>query len=396
MTVGKNSSRRSERGKSRFENEPDRESLLKELPVAWETDDGFASRLSPKSRWNIISLDCWADPRKTSAWALEMMGTIGMQRFQREFLRNWTLSTQSPFFPEYTTRGGDRTFVRSFTSVGSSDLLLGLDFGFRRPAVVAGQVNERKTRAYVLREWMPQNISALAFMEVVEWLVGELPEQEVGPEGLRHILDLRRRYEEKKGPAVPWWKHPPGRVLRYTGSEAYRTSQEVMNEAEDKRVADIWNNRGFPLQIHHAQVKSGELVIRHLLRHQPKKVDPFFLIDESCEILREGFNGGYTLKRPTRLDPAPDQPAKDGYYEHLFDGLRYLLLSAIDPRRVDSGEADDGKEPERVRVIKENRKDKGYYSRAEVSEEERDDAFSSPFAHRREGSGRRDIYERED
>ena len=143
-------------------------------------------------------------------------------------------------------------------------------------------------------------------------------------------------------------------------------------------------------------MKSGELVIRHLLRHQPKKVDPFFLIDQSCEILREGFNGGYTLKRPTRLDPAPDQPAKDGYYEHLFDGLRYLLLSAVDPRRVDNGEVDDGVEPERVKVIKESRRDKGYYSRAELTAEERDDAFSSPFSHRSESSGRRDIYERGD
>lgn len=48
-----------------------------------------------------------------------------------------------------------------------------------------------------------------------------------------------------------------------------------------------------------------------------------FLIHPRCKILIEGLRGGYH-----REDNAED-PAKDGYYDHLMDALRYVLVHLV-------------------------------------------------------------------
>jgi hypothetical protein len=372
----------------------ERESRLNDLPVRWGEDDGFRSRITPRSKWNVIELDCWADPRKTEEWAREMIATIGMQRFQREYLRNWSLSTQSPFYPEWTLRGGDQNFVRKITALAPRPIVIGLDFGFRHPALVVGQTNEKATRLYLLREWMPRNIGAGAFLEVAEWLLGEMAEEQLGTEAQRHVLDLRDDHEKGKGPFVPWFRRPP-RVIRHTGPEALRTSQEVTNESQERRIVDIWANRGFPLILQAQSVKAGELVVRHLLRPAPPKADPFLIVDRSCKLIIEAMNGGYTFKRPTRDNPAPDQPAKDGYYEHVMDALRYLAAGCINPLKVDEGIDEKAPEmksdPDRP-VSARGRKDPGIYSRDNVKDDD-DGLFSSPWD-TTVGTGRRDVYTR--
>jgi hypothetical protein len=356
----------------------ERESKLTELPVRWAGDDGFRSRVTPKSRWNVIEFDCWADPRKDEDWAREMIATIGMQRFQREYLRNWSLSTQSPFYPEWTMRGGNSTFTRQFTSLGPGPVFMGLDFGFRHPALVVGQTNAKASRLYVLREWMPRNIGAAAFLEVAEWLVGELPEEMLSTEAQRHVLDLREDCERGRGPFVPWFRRP-GRVVRHSGAEALRTSQEVANESQDRRIVDIWANRGYPLTLQAQSVKAGELVLRHLMRPAMKKADPYLLVDESCKLILEAMNGGYTFKRPTRDNPAPDEPAKDGYYEHIMDALRYLAAGAVSATAIDEGNDDRTPESRPAAAVGAKAQRPGEYSRDKIVDPD-DGTYSSAFS----------------
>jgi len=352
----------------------ERESFLKQLPPDWGGNEGFRARISPLSRWCVMELDCWADPRKTEEWALEMVATIGMQRFQREFLRNWSLSTQSPFYPEYLVRGGDETYCYPIQALGKGDLYMGLDFGFRRPALLAAQTDVARTRLFLLREWMPQNISGPAFMQVAEWLMGEYPEERIAPEGMKHVLDLRRDAERGDGPPVPWFHRPP-RIVRFTGPEANRT-QDIVNDTEERRISDLWAAAGFPLMIHAQPVKQGELVIRHLMRTVAKGCMPWLVVDPWCKIIRQGFGGGYTFKRPTKINPQPNEPAKDGYYEHLQDGLRYMASQIID---IKAKTSDTKKpQPEARTEPKPRGKEPGSYSRADVDRPE-PAQFSSPY-----------------
>jgi len=364
--------------KSSFELPVDeRESYLKSLPAEAGRTQGFSSRVTPLSRWEVISLDYWADPRKTAEWALEMISTIGMARYQREFLRNWKVSTQSPFFPEYLARGGDEAFVRIFKAVGSvTPLVAGLDFGRRRPSCVAMQANPRKTRLYVLREWLPQSIGARAFYQVVAWLFGALGKDNIEAEGLKHILDLERAAAEGKGPKVPWFH---GRIpwQRFAGSEALRT-QELTSDTEQQRVLDVWQAAGHPLGVWVESVDARVLIMRHLLRPWPANSSPYILIDKWCTNVRAAFSGGYTFVRPTKLNPEPNKPHKDGFYDNVMDALMYGAANIIDIKRPDLG----GPEP-KVELVpseekKEDVKSKGTYSRAEQVVK-KPESFSTPF-----------------
>lgn len=62
---------------------------------------------------------------------------------------------------------------------------------------------------------------------------------------------------------------------------------------------------------------------------------PNFLIHPRCTILIEGFRGGYK-----RMD-GEETPEKDGYYEHLQDGLRYAVIHALQRANINRLQALD-------------------------------------------------------
>jgi hypothetical protein len=253
---------------------------------------------------------------------------------------------------------------------------MGLDFGVRRPALLVSQANQKKTRLWTIREWCPAGITSVPFLEVCEWLMGELPKRSLKPQALVHVLELERAADEGRGPAVPWFIDPP-QVLRYTSQEALRTSQEVAGESRERRIIDIWEARGFPLNVHFAQVRGGGDVVRHLLRMPEKGQLPFFVIDPACKLTIEGLEGGYTFKRGTRENPIPEEPTKDGKYEHPQDCLKYIASNAIDMKAVDDG----GKDARVADIEKERaerkREAKDVYSRTE--KQDTGEGFSSPF-----------------
>jgi hypothetical protein len=71
------------------------------------------------------------------------------------------------------------------------------------------------------------------------------------------------------------------------------------------------------IQTRQMLVRDGLNIIRNLLLPMPDG-NVRIKIDFECKLLVDGFLGGYT-----RNDD--DEPVKDGYYEHLFDALRYLV-----------------------------------------------------------------------
>ena len=54
----------------------------------------------------------------------------------------------------------------------------------------------------------------------------------------------------------------------------------------------------------------------------------YFLPEPRCEDLIDGALGGYTLKED-------DKPNKDGYYDHLQDALRYLVMMNYRPETAE-------------------------------------------------------------
>lgn len=355
-------------------------------------DCGYRDRQSRAGNWTVIELDYWADPRKTEAWAKETEETIGRQRFLREYGRAWGLSTRGPYYPEFLAGGGREVFSRTLLTYGKGHLAVGLDFGIRRPAMLLAQPNARKTRLYCLREWMPSGLQAKPFMQVCMWLLGEYPKDKIEPEGLVHVLQLEREAEEGFGPPVPWLDARYHEIRRYASQEALRTEQTPDKETRERRVCDIWEAAGFPLNLHQASVDGGADVVRHLLRKPPKGVLPYLVVDPWCKLLVQGLEGGYTFRRPTRDNPEPSEPAKDGKFEHLQDCLKYIATNAIDIKVVDDGSPDGTQTAPApsAEIVKPARRDPSVYSRDEVEADT--SGCSTVFGE----SGRGDVYDREE
>ncbi|HEY6008492.1 MAG TPA: hypothetical protein VIU40_09245, partial [Geobacteraceae bacterium] len=43
-----------------------------------------------------------------------------------------------------------------------------------------------------------------------------------------------------------------------------------------------------------------------------------------CQLLIEGYEGGYIFRPPSPQGTEKEEPLKDGYYEHMADADRYL------------------------------------------------------------------------
>ena len=99
---------------------------------------------------------------------------------------------------------------------------------------------------------------------------------------------------------------------------------QATTDKSKRSTIDILRSLGFRINMRKRNVADGINVLRGLLipLHDER---PRLTIDPACEILVDGFLGGYV-----RDDE--DDPIKDGYYEHLFDALRYFINVNYDPK----------------------------------------------------------------
>ena len=100
---------------------------------------------------------------------------------------------------------------------------------------------------------------------------------------------------------------------------------QATTDKSKRSTIDILRTLGFRINMRKKNVADGINVLRGLLVPQGKDERVKLHIDPCCEILVDGFLGGYV-----RDDE--DNPIKDGYYEHLFDALRYFINVNYDPK----------------------------------------------------------------
>jgi len=355
---------------------------------------GFESYITAKSKWCVMRVGIKADPRKTDDWAKRTEAIIGPHKFAMEYGLTWGVSSNLPFYHEYQTRGGDETFVRRHVEIGKGPVLVGLDFGQLRPAIVLGQTNAKRTRLHLLREWSPLGIAGPAFAEVCGWLCGWFPLSRVSESGLQHVYALRKSADAGEGPAVPWIDWVATESHRYASHEALRNAAEVASESHERNTAAIWAAKGMPLSVGSFDVSDSAGAIRHLLRLPPPNAPlPYLVIDPWCELIIRAFNGGYTFARATKANPHPNKPFKDGVYEHLMDALRYLVNGFIDIKTEDNGVED---EPIEAGVVKPDPVVQGWrYNQDRDGQSDAGSAgFSTPMSES-DASGDRWRYERD-
>ncbi len=160
----------------------------------------------------------------------------------------------------------------------------GWDFGFHRPACVWLQVDQ-DYRIRVLHE-----------------LLGK--DEPIHQFATRVMAESQRVFPD----CMAWqdFCDPAGNQKTDKGEE---TSVDI--------VRDII---GHPPSFRRTLILEGVDLIRDRLRTLIGG-KPLIQIDNRCEIIKEGFYGGYHYD-----EKKPDVICKDGYYEHLMDALRYASI----------------------------------------------------------------------
>jgi hypothetical protein len=285
--------------------------------------------LEQRGEWSIVHIDYWADPRKRDPeWAVRMRARLGEQRFRREILRDWTVAAGEPYFLEVSN--DPMGYVYEVPHLMDAPIYVGLDFGRRHPAAVWLQYDKKADRVFVLREWMPSQIDAYSFRDVVLWLSGERTYAAL-PAYAQGWADRLTR--DPSFPQTPFFpQRSQANELRYwAGHEANMERAEVAAETEERSTADIWRAAGIQLGVYAVAVAARELALRKLLAKRDDKW-PGLLFSPTCRILITGFAGGITFAKGTKANPMPDRAARDGYYENILDALGYAVVNISDFR----------------------------------------------------------------
>ncbi len=296
--------------------------------------------------FTVVELDYVAHPDKRSKeWETRARKTLTEKQWRREYLRDWTTAAGASFYFEYDRNGGDKTYVRDPGGLLDLPIYRGWDFGIRSPACVFLQYDPRQDLIWVLREFQPEAIDVRSFRDCVLYLSSQINYDSLGPVSRAWIGLINK---DERFPDAPWFLPDgavPRRFLDFSGPEANVVSDIPEATSQERSRAMILAEAGIRLQVNQASLGAGEDIIRehlkikscnrrHLSRAQGGHGEyclghPGILFATPCLILRAAFNGGLAYPNPTKLNPQPTDPAKDGYFEHLHEALRRVVIHLV-------------------------------------------------------------------
>jgi hypothetical protein len=177
----------------------------------------------------------------------------------------------------------------------------------------------------VLREFLPANIGTHNHRDLVMHLSGQLAQAELTE---RASAELSRVISAYNYPPAPWF--PPGaQFVDYSSHEMAMLDANARDEDQEKSAFAICAARGVQIRLWAGKISDGVNAIRYLLRQRRDGTFGLY-VDPACTLLVRGLGGGIQYKKATPLNPVPNDPARDGVYEHLHDALRYAIINYVD------------------------------------------------------------------
>lgn len=292
----------------------------------------------------VVELDWFCDPAKLAdpEFEAKMIRLIGVQRWRREFCRDWNAAAGERYYPEFDpTRN-----VQRLEKLLDAPVIRGWDFGRRSPACVWLQYSPKSQRAWVLREIAPRDMNIFNLRDLVRFLSGDVIREYLIEhnrlEALQYLDRLAgmEQWDGEPMPAPPWFQ--PGQTFYdYAGHEAMMSSGLIEKQGEALTCKDVLADGGIQLGAYMTRESSKEIVTRKLLHIQADGM-PGLMMDPACKVLIEGFSGGISFAKPSPQNPRPDQRANDGKYEHLDDALGYPLVNLVPV--ADGGKSTDAEQ----------------------------------------------------
>lgn len=258
--------------------------------------DGMEAWTNAGNGFRVIALDYWADPRKQkgSEWeAKEKAGTTN-RAWRTEYCREFLGSSGLPVFMHewdqqrmIYTPTKDELEERRYRP-----LVVGLDFGYQRPAITVSWFQAGRIWK-VLRAHIGQKIHFTPFMRQVKVLLDQwFPDHEGG---FLWCCDAAGKHQGSDA-------EPEVEILRKMFGIRPRFQWSLIPPTIDRM-------RDYMCDVHQKQ--------------------PCFQVERhpSTRIIIDALNGQYCYPEAKSGHPEPEEPDKDGFYDHPMDALRYTVLN---------------------------------------------------------------------
>jgi len=246
-------------------------------PLFYElcTDENYAKK------FHKIDLD-WRDhPGRDEQWKADIIATIGLRRWLREYEKFWFAPLGKPVFAENWIDQMEQACFEQWKHANM--ILCGIDRGYHHPAALWEFVNTRDQLCKV-REFMPSNMTRDSFIKSVD--------------------------EQSKAMF-------PGKSIQY-----FVPYDCTMDESDGMQWIKIMQDSPFNWSIRVGKGGADEKVRRTDAQRKQMKIraDQEFamLVDPACQILLEGYKGGYCYPKAINK-PEKEKPEKDGWYDHIQD-----------------------------------------------------------------------------
>lgn len=236
-----------------------------------------------RNGYGVVSLHWSANPNKDDKWKKESQKSyVSLDAWNQEQELDFNKTEGTRVFPGFRID----MHVKQLKANPYRTIWRGWDFGYNHPACVWVQFDELG-RLNVLHELLGEEVLINEFAAEVK-------------------ARSRRLF--------------PGCTFKDAGDPA----GQAVNDKSERTTIDILRSLGIRINMRKRPVREGINTIRGLLVPQADD-KPRFVIDPSCEHLIDGFLGGYVRDED-------DDPIKDGFYEHIFDALRYYCNVQVDPK----------------------------------------------------------------
>jgi hypothetical protein len=246
---------------------------------------GLEARQNPNG-YLVVRLHYSADPDgKTEE---QRRQGIPEDEFEREHNLSFIVKSGSPVFGEYSP------VVHTSADLDyrpGAIVWAGIDFGYHHPAVVYAQ----------------------KFGDDSFWVLGELMGTDISLPVF--VTNYMKPYEGM---------HFPGAKFIYTADIA---GQQVTDKTEHSSFMILNNYKIYPLT-RKTEINAGLELIRKSLIATAEGKKGFKLNPNRAPLLAEALQGGYAYAPPKPGFQQREMPKKDGYYDHLVDALRYIMVNA--------------------------------------------------------------------
>jgi hypothetical protein len=163
---------------------------------------------------------------------------------------------------------------------------------------------------------------------VVLYLSGQMEYADLSEYARRWVARIN---ESGTYPKTPWYKPGVGRHwIDFAGHEASKVTASVAGEDALRQDGKILEERGIYLTAPWVKVEARADMLHSLLLPREDDPDlPHIFFDPACVVLIQGVQGGIVYAKPTEKNPSPEEPLKDGHFEHLHDAMGYALVNHV-------------------------------------------------------------------